>query len=180
MAQDPVVEEAVAEEAPKKSKKKLIIIIVSAVLVLSGIGGGAAWYFMGHKSSEHKATKDGKEEKPEKEEAKEEEPPAEPAFVKLETFTLNLNPEEGEKYLQVDMTLNASDKEEADFLGVHMPQVRNRILLVLTSKKPSEISTAEGKKMLSQELADQLNQPYTAGGKPKKISGVFFTSFVIQ
>jgi flagellar protein FliL len=178
MAQDPVVEEDAVEEPPKKSKKKLIIII-AAVLALVLIGGGAAWYFMGHKSGEHKEAKDGKEEKESKD--KEEDAHAvEPTFVKLETFTVNLNPEEGEKYLQVDMTLNATDKEEADFLGVHMPQVRNRVLLLLTSKKPSEITTMDGKKALSKELTEQINQPYSTNGKPLKVTGVFFTSFVIQ
>jgi len=176
MAQDPVVEEEVAEEAPKKkSKKKLIIIIASAVLALSAIGGGV-WYFMHQKSDDHKVAK---EDKAKKEEVKEEHS-VDPVFVKLETFTVNLSPEEGEKYLQVDMTLNAASKEEATSLEVHMPQVRNRVLMLLTSKKPSDISSAEGKKLLSQELTQQLNQPYTTEGKPKKISGVFFTSFIIQ
>jgi len=176
MAQEPVVEEEAAEEAPKKSsKKKLIIIIASAVLVLSGIGGGAAWYFMHKKTDGHKVAKEEKET-----EAKAEEHSVDPVFLKLETFTVNLSPEDGEKYLQVDMTLNAASKEEASYLEVHMPQVRNRVLMLLTSKKASDITSVEGKKLLSQELTEQLNQPYSADGKPKKISGVFFTSFVIQ
>lgn len=179
MAQDPVVEE-VSEEAPKaKSKKKLIIIIVAAVLVLAG-GGGAAWYFLGHKSEAHKSSKEGKEEAAEKEEKAEESEHAEPAFLKLETFTVNLNPEEGEKYLQVDITLNPKDKDEGAFLEAHMPQVRNRVLMLLTSKKASEISSMEGKSELSRELTAQINRPYTTNGKPLKVSEAFFTSFIIQ
>ncbi|MFM9835441.1 MAG: flagellar basal body-associated protein FliL [Methylophilaceae bacterium] len=170
MAQDPVVEEAVAEEAPKKSKKKLIIII-AAVLLLAGIGGGAAWYFM-HQKPAHAA---GKEK-----EAKEEVAPTEPVFVKMETFTLNLDPTEGEKFLQTDITLNVASKEEAEILEQHMPQVRNRVLMLLSSKKASEISTMEGKKALSNEIAVQVNQPFVNKGKPQKVTGVFFTSFVIQ
>ncbi len=168
MAQDPAVE--VSAEAPKKSKKKLIIIL-AAVLVLTGVGGGAAWYFM-HQGADHA--------KETKEAPKENEAHKEPAFVKLETFTVNLNPEDGEKYLQVDMTLNASSKEEADALEQHMPLVRNRVLMVLTSKKSSEISSMDGKKALGKELVTLVNQPFTAGAKPQKISDVFFTSFVIQ
>ncbi len=166
MAQEPVVE--VSAEAPKNSKKKLIIIL-AAVLLLAG-GGGAAWYFM-HKGSGHDAKKEA-----EKEEAAH----VEPAFVKLETFTVNLNPEDGEKYLQVDITLSASGKEEAASIEEHMPLVRNRVLMVLTSKMASEISSMEGKKALSKEIAAQVNQPFSAGAKPQKVSDVFFTSFVIQ
>jgi flagellar FliL protein len=169
MAQEPAVE--VATEAPKNSKKKLIIIL-AAVLLLAGGGGGAAWYFM-HQGNSH-----GKDAK--KEAEKEEAVHVEPAFVKLETFTVNLNPEDGEKYLQVDITLSASSKEEAASLEEHMPLVRNRVLMVLTSKMASEISSMDGKKALSKEIAAQINQPFAVGAKPQKVSDVFFTSFVIQ
>lgn len=168
MAQEPAVE--VSAEAPPKSKKKLIIILAAALVLLGGGGGAAAWYFS-HKDAGH-----GKG----KEEVKEEVAPAEPAFVKLETFTVNLDPEEGEKYLQVDITLSASSKEEAAALDQHMPLVRNRVLMVLTSKKPSEISTMDGKKVLSQEIVAQINKPFTLQAKPQKVSDVFFTSFVVQ
>lgn len=168
MAQEPAVE--VSAEAPKNSKKKLIIIL-AAVFLLAG-SGGAAWYFM-HQGSSH-----GKDAK--KEAEKEEAVHVEPAFVKLETFTVNLSPEDGEKYLQVDITLSASGKEEAASIEEHMPLVRNRVLMVLTSKMASEISSMEGKKALSKEIAAQVNQPFSAGAKPQKVSDVFFTSFVIQ
>ena len=166
MAQDPAVEAAVEEQPKKKSKKKLIIIL-AAVIVFAGIGGGAAWYFM-HQKSDHPK------------EAKEEVAPKEPVFVKLETFTLNLDPTDGEKYLQTDITLNVASKEEAELLEVHMPQVRNRVLMLLSSKKASDISSMEGKKALSNEIAVQINQPFVNKGKPQKVTGVFFTSFVIQ
>lgn len=169
MAQDPVVEEGAAE-APKKSKKKLIIII-AAVLVLAIGGGGAAWFFM-HKSADHKGAKEVKKEEEHKEP---------PAFVKLETFTVNLTPEgDSEKFLQVDISLKASGKEESEQLEALMPQVRNRILMTLTSQKASEISSMEGKKALSNALIKQVNQPYDKDGKPLKVSDVLFTSFVIQ
>lgn len=173
MAQDPEVQEASeegVEEAPK-SKKKLIIIIVAAVLVLA-IGGGAAMFFMGGKSDEN--SEDGEHEEVEAVAIKE------PVFVKLETFTVNLNPDDGERFLQVDITLNASDKAEADVLGLHMPQVRNRVLMLLTSKMASEISGMEGKKELSAELVEHINEPYAEGAEPLKVVDAFFTSFVIQ
>ena len=172
MAQEPAaVEEVVVEEQPKKKSKKKLIIIVAAVLALAGIGGGAAWYFMHQKSAQPAGHA---------KEVKEEVAPKEPIFVKLETFTLNLDPSDGEKYLQTDITLNVESKEEADLLEVHMPQVRNRVLMLLSSKKASEIASMEGKKALSNEIATQINQPFVNKGKPQKISGVFFTSFVIQ
>lgn len=171
MAQEPEVqEEEGAEEAPKKSNKKLIIII-AAVVVLIG-GGVAAWLLMGGESDEH--GEDGEAEQHEEVVVKE------PVFVVLDTFTVNLNPDEGEKYLQVDITLNASEQSDADQLEKYMPQVRNRVLLILTSKLASEISGMEGKQALSAELTEQINEPYGEGAEPLTITEAFFTSFVIQ
>ncbi len=170
MAQQPVVEEVSEEGAgPKKSNKKLIIIIVAVVLLLGG--GLAAWLLTsgGHDTEGENAT----EEKHVAEVVA-------PVFVKLDTFTVNLNPEEGDKYLQVDITLNASEKADADMLEQYMPQVRNRVLMILTSKLASEISDMEGKKILGQELTEQINQPYSEGAEPLKVKETFFTSFVIQ
>lgn len=169
MAQEAVVEES-AEEAPKKSNKKLIIII-AAVVVLIG-GGIGAWLMMGGKSDEHAEGEEG--------EHKEEVVMTEPVFVELETFTVNLNPEEGEKYLQVDITLNASAQHDADAVDKRMPQVRNRVLMILTSKLASEISDMEGKQLLSEEITESVNEPYSEGAEPLTFTEAFFTSFVIQ
>jgi flagellar FliL protein len=61
-----------------------------------------------------------------------------------------------------------------------MPLVRSRLLLLLSSKKASELSTVEGKKKLADEIIAQVKQPFTPQGGSTAISGVFFTSFVIQ
>jgi flagellar FliL protein len=166
MAQDPKAEEAVVE-APKKSSKKKLIIIICAVLTLVGGGGGAAWYFMGQKP-EHKK------------EVKHVEPAKAPVFVTLETFTVNLQPDPDEKFLQLDLSMQVASPEEAELLKVQMPAVRNRLLMLLTSKTAGDISSSEGKKQLSDEIIAEVKKPFSEGGKPQGISGVFFTSFVIQ
>lgn len=149
---------------PKKSKKKLIVILVAALLLLGG-GGGAWWYFMGQNGNEAGAKK---------------EKAMPPVFVTLEQFTINLQPEGGEHYLQVSMTLQVTAKEDVDQIKLYMPQIRSRVLLLLSGKKASEIATIEGKKKLSEEIMAQVNQPLTPQGKPQSVSNVFFTSFVIQ
>jgi flagellar protein FliL len=174
MAQAPVVAEEVteagADAAPKNGKKKIIIIAI-VVLVLIG-GGVAAWLLMGKKPAEGEAATES--------EKQEVVVATDPVFVKLETFTVNLNPEEGEKYLQVDITLNASDARDVAEIEKRMPQVRNRVLMILTSKLASEISGMEGKQALGAEITEQINEPYSAGAKPLTITETFFTSFVIQ
>lgn len=165
MALDPKTANETEGSAPATKKK--LIIIIGAVLVLAAIGGGAAWYFM-HQNTDHKKV------------VKHEEPAKAPVFVTLETFTVNLQADPDEKFLQLDMSLQVASPEEAELLKVQMPAVRNRLLMLLTSKKAAEVSTMEGKKQLSNEIVAEVKKPFSAGAKPQEVSGVFFTSFVIQ
>ncbi len=162
MAADPKPEGA--EVAPK-SKKKLIIMIAAVVLLA---GGGAGW-FLTHQKSDHK-----------KEEVKHEEPAHAPVFVTLETFTVNLQPDPNERFLQLEISLQVTSPEQAELLKAQMPAVRNRLLILLTSKMASEISTSEGKQKLSDEIVAEVKKPFSKNAKPQEVTGVFFTSFVIQ
>ena len=167
--------EAPAGDAPKpkKSKKKLILILIITLILLGGIGGGAWWYFMGNadnaESADGTGKKKGKAEKV-----------APPVFVVLEQFTVNLQADPAEHFLQTAITLQVTAKEDVDFIKLYMPQIRSRILLLLTSKKASDLSTPAGKNKLSEEIMAQVNLPLTPDGKTQSVSNVFFTSFVIQ
>ena len=151
---------------PKKSKKKIIFIVL-LVLILAGAGGGGAWwYFMGGGKNANESAKAEK--------------PAIPIFLPLEQFTVNLQPEAGEHYLQVSMTLQMANKEDIEQARANMPQIRSRIIFLLTSKKASEIASLDGKKKLTDEIKAQVNMPVTPGSKPLEVVNVFFTSFIIQ
>lgn len=167
MAEAPIQEGQEEVIPEKKSKSKLIIILVT--LALLGGGGGAAWYFMQPKAADK--------------EAKAEEPPQEaaaPAFMTLETFTVNLLPDPGEQYLQTDISLQLTDAANEALLLQIMPLVKAQILMILSSKRSSEISSIEGKNALSKEIVDAVNKLLPQVSKGKAVSGVFFTSFIIQ
>ncbi len=153
-----------AEAAPAgKSKKKLFIII--ALVVLLGGGGAAAWFF-----TQGDSAKDAKEAQ--------EEPQTAPVYLALETFTVNL--QDGERYMQVDVTLQVADQLQADAIKLHMPRVRSRLLTLLASKHAEDLASAEAKQALAQEIQAQVNLPFYAKGKPQQVKDVLFTSFVIQ
>ncbi len=164
MAKDPKVD--VVEVAAPASKKKLIII-VAAVVLLAG-GGGAGWFLMQKNAG------------PKKEEVKHEEPAHAPVFLSMEDFTVNLQPDPDEKFLQLNLSLQLPNPEAVEVIKVHMPVVRSRILLLLTSKNATEVSTIEGKQELTDEIIAEVKKPFVAGGKPQEVLGVFFNSFVIQ
>ncbi|HEY0847058.1 MAG TPA: flagellar basal body-associated protein FliL [Noviherbaspirillum sp.] len=153
-----------AAPAPKKSRKKLMLI--GGILLLA-IGGGSSWYFMNSQEAAPGAP------------AKME-PPKPPVFLAMEPFTVNLQPEMGEQYLQVAFTLQVADQVQVENIKLYMPLVRSRILMLLSTKKASELSSAEGKKKLQDEIIAQIKQPFAPQSPPQQVSGVFFTSFVIQ
>ena len=150
---------------PKKSKKKILLLVLIALILAGGGGGGAWWYFKIR-------SKAGHEPQPVK--------AADPIFMALDQFTVNLNPDGGEHYLQTSITLQLASKDDIEYIKLYMPQIRSRILLLLTSKKATDIATTEGKRKLSDEIKEQINMPVVPHGKPLTVLNVFFTAFVIQ
>ena len=141
------------------------MILVLALLVLGG-GGGAAWFFMQPKAAgaEHKAAAKG----------------GPPEYVALEQFVVNLQPENGEQYLQVAFTLQVPTPKDGEDIKANMAKVRSRVLLLLSGKKASEISSVDGKQKLAREIIASLNQPFVDKGEPQQVSDVLFTAFIIQ
>jgi flagellar FliL protein len=160
---------AQADSAPAKSNKMLFIII-GAVLLLLIAGGAGAWFLLGSKANygdEHAAAK-AAAAKP-------------PVFMALEPFTVNLQMEEGvQQFLQIGMTLQVADQSQSDLIKLYLPQVRSRVLMLLSSKKASDILTVEGKKHLAGEVLSQVKESFSEKGPKPELSDVFFTSFVIQ
>jgi flagellar FliL protein len=158
------------DAAPPKAKSKMMIIII-AVVVLAAAGGGGAWFMM--KGSDDHAAASPKKAKAAKS--------APPEYVPLTSFTVNLQPEgEAGQYLQVEMTLQVAGAEQAELFKTNMPTVRDRVLLLLSGKKASEISTVEGKQQLAKEIVEVTKQPFVEKGDEQEVSKVLFTSFIIQ
>lgn len=152
-----------AETAPARKSKKMLFIIIGALVVLLGGGGAAAWFF----TQSDGAPKEAK--------AKPQQPPV---YLALETFTVNL--QDGERYMQVDVTLQVADQAQADAIKLHMPRVRSRLLALLSSKHAEALATAADKQALAQEILAQVKLPFNAQAKPQQVDDVLFTSFVIQ
>lgn len=146
---------------------KLIIIAFVALLLLIA-AGGAAYYFLVLKAGPKTAS------------AQMAAPAAPPMFYAIDPFTVNLQSDDGERYLHVGLTLKLSDPRAADMLKEHMPEIRSRILLLLSNKHPADLATPEGKTALIKEIQAQIELPFTPGGPPNPVSDVLFTDFVVQ
>ena len=134
---------AEAAPAPAKSKKLLIIIGVLGLI----IAGGAGWFFM---KGDAPADAHVEEAKPA--------PVLEPKFIPLgEKFTVNLQREEGDQYLQVGITLKILEAEMEMKVKAAMPEIRSKLLILLSSKKPSELITTEGKQLLVEQVITEVD-----------------------
>jgi flagellar FliL protein len=139
-------------EAPAKPKSKKLLLIIIGVLIL-GIAGGAGWYFtMGNKHADE----------PKKAIVEE------PTFLIIDPFTVNLQREESDQFLQIGITLKVASMEFADKIRQAMPEVRSRLLFLLSSKRASELTPLEGKKKLSQEIISEINSTLGLKAAPPK------------
>jgi len=103
-----------------------------------------------------------------------------PVFLPLEPFTVNLQSSDGDKFLQVNMTLQVKNEEQVNLIKLNMPQVRSRLLMLISSKDAASLLSSEGKEQLVSEIVEQVTLPFVPKGDPQKVEGVFFTSFIVQ
>lgn len=158
-----------AEGQEPKKKSKLLLFIVIGV-VLAG-GGGAAAFLM--KSDKTEVTDENGE-------VQAAEPTEERAgLIPLDTFLVNLNDPEGERYMKVTMRLTVAPESVAgEILGdeVQLARIRDRVLTVLMSKTFAELADPLGKESLRFEIQGQVDALLEEGA----VKDVFFSEFVVQ
>ncbi len=94
----------------------------------------------------------------------------------LDTFIVNLADSERNRYLRVTMDLELMAETDMNKLSERLPQIRDRILMILPSKRFEDIASMEGKTALRDEIIGKLNGLFPS----EVISNIFFTEFVVQ
>lgn len=170
-------EEPAARPSGFGSKLKRLILIV---VVLALIGSGVVVWLLLQKKNELGSGEEGDEAVQASQSVDLSRPPL---FVPLDAFVVNLQPEGGERYLQVIMAVRVDSSKTGDALKNFMPEIRHRINLRLTGKLPSEISTPQGQEVLATEIAADINGALGSaltGGANAPVHSVLFNSFIIQ
>ncbi|MFA7669056.1 MAG: flagellar basal body-associated FliL family protein [Burkholderiaceae bacterium] len=103
-----------------------------------------------------------------------------PIFAPLEPFTVTLRDERTTRILYLAVTLRLVDDVSRDMIKEYMPEVRDRVLRLLSLQNPNYIQTPEGRERLVHDLTRVLQQPYLPQPRGPEISAVLFTAFVIQ
>ena len=172
MAKDVAPPEA---EAPKK-KGKLLILILAAVVVLALAAAGGAYFLMSKPSADKKAKHGVKVAEGDEEESAGPED-EHPVYEKLEQFTVNLA---DEQFLQTDIQLRLADASVQEKIKVHMPEVRDSLIRLLSSKTAEELAQSEGKEKLGLEVQKAVNEVLGVKKPSKGVKKVLFSSFIIQ
>lgn len=169
-------EEAPAEVEVPKKKSKLLIIIVAVVGVIVLVGGGiAAWLLTSAPDKSKKAEHGDEAGADEEGEGGDAHPPV---YEKLEQFTVNLADQES--YLQTEIQLMVADTKVQEKIKAHMPEVRDAMIRLLSSKTAEELNQPEGKDQLAEEVQQQINEVLGIKKRSKGVKKVLFGAFIIQ
>ncbi len=176
-AEEKKEKETVAEE-PKggKSFVKIIIIVlvILILLVVLGVGGLIAWKKFIAPAIGMAPHEGGAVAKKEKE--GDTGSTTLGPMLPLEPFIVNLAEPGGKRFIKVTMEMELGSKEMDTEVKNKLPQFKDHIITVLSSKTMDEVITAEGKFKLKEEIMARINQNLKTG----VVKNVFFTEFVVQ
>jgi flagellar FliL protein len=160
---------------------KLLIIVVVAALV-AGLGGAfVVVKWLGGKS-EPAAPEERKPEPQAKVESrgdgggKHGAASAPGAMFDLEPFIVNLADSPEIRYLKLTVKLEAENEAASAELSARVPQLRDTILVLLSSKDSTTIRTPQGKFQLRDEITQRVNGLLSKPG----VRSAYFTDFVVQ
>jgi flagellar FliL protein len=167
-------------EAGSKKKKLLLMIGVAVALIAVSISGTVVALKM-----LSPATHADKERTGEK---------LAPAiyFEMKPNFTINFTVNGRQRYLQAAITVMYRDPLLEHLLILHMPAIRNGLVMLLSAKEFDELQTSEGKEKLREEALEIIRshvrkeqEALGAAGKSGNTSSanieqVLFTNFVMQ
>lgn len=172
-----MAEQKPKEEAgeKKQSSQKPILFIGLAVFNMVVVIGVAYMLYSWKKQEEAKTTiqdvVEGEHAEQEKDKIEAEELVGQ--LVPLETFLVNLAGVRGGRLLKVTMSLEVDNVDVQSEIEKRKAEIRDTILILLSSKSFDQVSSKDGKDFLREEVRDTLNSFLTKG----KVKSVLFTEF---
>ena len=162
--------DAAVKDPATKGKLKLVILIVVAVLLAIGLSVGATWYFMHSNQSKPVAVAEtapvGKQ----------------PAIFEsmAPAFVANFNQNGRQRYMQVSITMLARNQADLDALKVHMPVIRNNLVMLFSGQDFATLASLVGQEMLRQKATASVQEVAQKELGKVVIEQLLFTNFVLQ
>ncbi|MGE3540104.1 MAG: flagellar basal body-associated FliL family protein [Candidatus Tectimicrobiota bacterium] len=97
-------------------------------------------------------------------------------LIPLAPFIVNLSGDNGQRYLRLVAQVEARGDMAKEELESRLPEVRNRLIFLLTSKTFNDIGSVQGKYDLQADITKNINE--TLDGP--FIKKTYFTEFIVQ
>ncbi len=180
-AKDKGKEKEKAAAPPSKGLSKKVVIMIGAGALLLGLGSAIAFFKL---SGNHKAEAKSDEAQAEASasthgEAAAKVPDGKVASAQmydLDSFIVNLADAPEVRYLKLTLKLELDRPDASTELASRLPQVRDAVLILLSSKDSASLRTTQGKFQLRDELTQRVNHVLPRSG----VRTVYFTEFVVQ
>jgi flagellar FliL protein len=170
-----------AAEASSGGGKGGMAMIIAAALISLGLGAGGAFFFASSQvppapapleaaaAQELAALKASESQKQTTENFKE-------RLYGLEPFVVNVTGDGYNRFLKLRVELEASDPQLKEEIDARLPQVRDALIVLLSSKQLSDITDFEGKALLKEDILERVNDLLETGS----VRSILFTEFVVQ
>lgn len=179
MAAKPAAKDKPANVSGKRWLIPVLLSVVAAVLA----GGGVA-FFLSSKATPAEPSAEVPAE------AAAAPPPAPLApiphmapaqyFALEPAFVVNLADPGGDRYLQVEVQLMSRVPKMEEVLKLHMPVIRNRLLLLFSQQTADGVRSREAKEALQAEALKEVQLVLTQATGAPGVEALYFTSFVTQ
>ncbi|MEZ5542626.1 MAG: flagellar basal body-associated FliL family protein [Pseudomonadota bacterium] len=157
---------------------KKIIIIAVAVLLLGIAAGGAAYFMLGGKAD----TKAGAPPDAEGEAGEEVAMSGKtPIYHGLDPdFVIAFQNPKKVRFLKASLEVVVYDQDVIDDLKLHMPAVRDAVLLLFSTQEEDNLLTVEGKEAFRAQILEKIRSTMERlTGRPG-VEAVYFSNFVMQ
>ncbi len=170
MAQQPEAAEP-AIVAPKKNKVKLIIVAAIGFIIAIALSVAATWFFLGQSATDTEVTAELPVTSAKQQAIYE---------VLTPAFVVNFKSQGKPRYLQVNVALMARNKGELDQLKIHMPTLRNQLVMLFSSQDFDELNTTLGVEILKQKATVAVQELALIEVGKTVVEQVLFTNVVMQ
>ncbi len=159
-------------EAPSGKGGPGLLVMLIVMLLSLAAGAGAAYFVLDQRdqsngSSEEATTEDGEPKAPESYQDR---------LLSLEPFVVNVGGDSYARFLKLKVELEADSMATRDELESRRPQVRDTIILLLSSKRLADVAEFEGKALLKDDIGQRINRLLPEG----RVESILFTEFVVQ
>lgn len=162
-----------ADEEQEPKKQGLPIKMIAIGLVAGLLIGGGGLFFLKGGDAKKKGAAVEEEESPEEEVALVD---TNSVIYELEPFIVNLADTPDLRYLKLTVKLDLLKPSYVEAVSKRVPQIRDTLLILLSSKNSSSIRTVEGKMELRDEILQRINGVF----EESKVRTAYFTDFVTQ